>query len=72
MYENLKHIVDTLPELSGVYQYLNQKEEIIYVGKAKNLRKRVSSYFSKSLTSKKTAVLLKNISNIVYTVVDSE
>lgn len=70
--DSLKNKIDTLPELPGVYQYLNKKGEIIYVGKAKNLRKRVNSYFTKNHTSNKTAVLLKNIADILYAIVDSE
>ena len=69
---SLTEIVDALPNLPGIYQYLNNKNEIIYVGKAKNLRKRVQSYFNKNTHSTKTAVLVKNIANIIYTIVDSE
>ena len=73
MYENLKHIVDTLPELSGVYQYLNQKEEIIYVGKAKNLRNRLASYFGdKKNHTGKTKVLVRNADHIEFMIVETE
>ncbi len=68
----LKNIIDALPSDPGVYQYFNSAEEIIYIGKAKNLKKRVSSYFNKNQISIKTSTLVKNIANIKYTVVDSE
>lgn len=61
-----------LPENPGVYQYFNANDEIIYVGKAKNLKKRVSSYFNKIHDDGKTNVLVKNISYLRYIVVDSE
>jgi excinuclease ABC subunit C len=62
----------SLPEKPGVYQYLNAKDEIIYVGKAKNLKRRVSSYFNKEQQSTKTKVLVKQICDIKYIVVESE
>ena len=61
--KNIKEIVSNLPELPGVYQYFNSEGKIIYVGKAKNLRKRVSSYFSKVHENRKTYILVKKISN---------
>ncbi len=61
-----------LPENPGVYQYFNANDEIIYVGKAKNLKKRVNSYFNKIHDDNKTNVLVKNISYLRYIVVDSE
>ena len=64
--------LDTLPEKPGVYQFYNNKEEIIYVGKAKNLKKRVSSYFNKTHESSRTNVLVKNIASLKYIVVDTE
>ncbi|MEI7502691.1 MAG: excinuclease ABC subunit UvrC [Paludibacter sp.] len=64
--------VNSLPDKPGVYQYYNINEELIYVGKAKNLKKRVSSYFNKIHDSGKTNVLVKNISALRYIVVDSE
>lgn len=70
--ENIKLQVNTLPELPGVYQYFNIHDEIIYVGKAKNLKKRVSSYFSKVHDSGKTNVLVKNIASLKYIVVETE
>jgi len=62
----------SLPEVSGVYQYYDKSDRIIYVGKAKNLKKRVSSYFNKVHEYKKTNVLVKNIVRIEHIVVDTE
>jgi len=70
--ENLKQQVDSLPDQPGVYQYYNSMDEIIYVGKAKNLKKRVSSYFNKIHDSSKTNILVKNISYLKYIVVETE
>ncbi len=69
--KSLKLQVDMLPETPGVYQYFNDKDEIIYVGKAKNLKRRVSSYFNKNHDSRKTNVLVKNIAYLKYIVVDT-
>ena len=69
---HLKQIVLSLPDKPGVYQYLNDKGEIIYVGKAKKLKRRVSSYFNKEQQSIKTRVLVKQIADIKYIVVASE
>ena len=69
---SLKEQISMLPENPGVYQYFNANDEIIYVGKAKNLKKRVSSYFNKINDNGKTNVLVKNISYLRYIVVDSE
>ena len=68
----LKEQVNALPEKPGVYQYYNINDEIIYVGKAKNLKKRVSSYFNKIHDSGKTNVLVKNIESLKYIVVVTE
>jgi len=68
----LKEQVNALPDKPGVYQYFNAVEEIIYVGKAKNLKKRVTSYFNKIHDSGKTNVLVKNIVSLKYIVVDTE
>ncbi len=68
----LKEQVNALPEKPGVYQYYNINDEIIYVGKAKNLKKRVSSYFNKIHDSGKTNVLVKNIESLKYIVVETE
>jgi len=64
--------VKALPDRPGVYQYFNAGDEIIYVGKAKNLKKRVTSYFNKIHDSGKTNVLVKNIASLKYIVVDTE
>jgi excinuclease ABC subunit C len=64
--------LQTLPELPGVYQYFDKEGKILYVGKAKNLRKRVSSYFNKDQQSGKTRVLVKKIASIRHIVVNSE
>ncbi len=61
-----------LPDKPGIYQYLDQSNTIIYIGKAKNLRKRVSSYFSKNHDHRKTALLVRNIVDIKHMVVESE
>lgn len=68
----LKQIVHSLPEKPGSYQYYDENKKIIYVGKAKNLKRRVSSYFNKEQQSYKTAILVSKIQDISYTVVNSE
>ena len=68
----LKGIVLNLPEKPGSYQYYDDEGTIIYVGKAKNLKRRVSSYFNKEQQSRKTAMLVSKIRNITCTVVNSE
>lgn len=68
----LKGIVMSLPEKPGIYQYLDATETIIYVGKAKNLKKRVYSYFSKEHEDGKTRVLVSKIADIRYIVVNTE
>ena len=69
---NIKQIISNLPEQPGVYKYFDEKQEIIYVGKAKNLKKRVNSYFVKKHDNNKTNVLVSKIRNIQYTIVDTE
>ena len=69
---NFKIFLKSLPNSPGVYQFYNDKKEIIYVGKAKNLKKRVSSYFNKNHTNNKTRILVKNIFEIEYIVVNTE
>lgn len=64
--------IQTLPDSPGVYQYFNKEDKIIYVGKAKNLKKRVASYFTKNHDSGKTRVLVKNIVRIQHIVVNTE
>ena len=68
----LKGIVLNLPSNPGIYQYLNSEGVIIYVGKAKNLKRRVYSYFSKDHQSAKTRILVSKIADIRYIVVNSE
>lgn len=70
--EHLKGIISNLPETPGCYQYLNEEGVIIYVGKAKNLKRRVSSYFNKEQQSLKTRLLVAKIADIKYIVVNSE
>ena len=70
--EYLKGIVSNLPEKPGIYQYLNAEGTIIYVGKAKNLKRRVYSYFSKEHQPGKTRVLVSKIADIRYIVLNSE
>ena len=70
--EYLKNIVSNLPDSPGCYQYLNENEAIIYVGKAKNLKRRVSSYFNKEQQTLKTKLLVSKIADIKYVVVNSE
>ncbi|PKG44203.1 excinuclease ABC subunit UvrC [Psychroflexus sp. MES1-P1E] len=64
--------VKTLPESPGVYQYYDKDDRILYVGKAKNLKKRVSSYFNKQHDSHRIGVMVNKIKNIKHIVVDSE
>ena len=65
-------LLSTIPEKPGCYQYYDAKGTVIYVGKAKNLRKRISSYFQKEHENRKTRVLVKQIYDLRYIVVDSE
>jgi len=71
--KKLKEIISILPHSAGVYKYYSAEGELIYIGKAKNLKKRVASYFNKNqYDDKKTAVLVSRIADIQYTVVDTE
>lgn len=70
--EYIKTILAVVPEKPGCYEYFDEKGTIIYVGKAKNLKRRVSSYFNKQQDSNKTRVLVKQIRDIKYFVVDTE
>lgn len=70
--EHLRGIVLNLPETPGCYQYLDETGKIIYVGKAKNLKRRVSSYFNKEQQSNKTRLLVTKIRDIRYVVVKTE
>lgn len=69
---NFSSLLSILPETPGCYQYYDEKGTIIYVGKAKNLKRRVSSYFNKEHDNNKTRVLVKHIRDIKYIVVDTE
>lgn len=69
---HINSILQRIPEKPGVYQYYDTKGVIIYVGKAKNLHRRVNSYFQKDQQTNKTRQLVKHISDIKYIVVDSE
>lgn len=69
---NLKNIVLSMPEKPGSYQFYDEDHTIIYVGKAKNLKRRVSSYFHKEVDRYKTKVLVSKIMDISYTVVNTE
>ena len=71
MSDNSKLVLKTIPQSPGVYQFLNKDQKIIYVGKAKNLKKRVSSYFQKNLKSRKTINLVKYINSIEHVLVQS-
>lgn len=68
-FQKLSHKIPTQP---GIYKYYDANDILLYVGKAKNLRKRISSYFTKSLTSYKTHELVRRIRKIDFTIVDSE
>jgi len=70
--QSLNPEFSTLPNQPGVYQFFNESNKIIYIGKAKNLKKRVSSYFQKNVGSQKTKNLVKNIAEIKHVVVSSE
>ena len=70
--EHIHHLLSLLPDSPGVYQYFDKEGNIIYVGKAKNLKRRVSSYFNKTHESLRTTMLVRNICDIKYTVVGSE
>lgn len=69
---HIKSILSVIPDKPGCYQYYDEKGVIIYVGKAKNLKRRVASYFNKEHDSNKTRVLVKQIRDIKYIVVDTE
>jgi len=68
----LKSLVSILPDNPGIYQYYDHSGKIIYIGKAKNLKKRVASYFSKSHENRKTSLLVRSIADIKYMVVETE
>mgnify|MGYP001229890806 FL=1 len=70
--EHIKSLLKLIPEKSGVYRYYDKNETLLYVGKAKNLKKRVSSYFNKKQEHGKTKVLVSKIHDIKYVVVPTE
>ena len=70
--EFLRSLVSVLPDQPGIYQYFDNTGKIIYVGKAKNLKKRVASYFTKNHQNRKTALLVRNIADIKHMVVETE
>lgn len=70
--KEFQQIVHTLPQQPGIYKYYDEANLLLYVGKAKNLRKRISSYFSKTFTTYKTHELVQRIHQIAFTIVGSE
>ncbi|MDE3247933.1 MAG: excinuclease ABC subunit C [Bacteroidota bacterium] len=70
--QEFQQIAHTIPLHPGIYKYFSRSNELLYVGKAKSLRKRVSSYFSKTIVSYKTHELVRHIHRIEFTIVDSE
>src|SRR6476620_11245808 len=68
-FQQISHKIPTEP---GIYKYYDSKDELLYVGKAKNLRKRVSSYFTKTFTNYKTHELVQRIRRVEFTIVNSE
>lgn len=70
--QEFQHIASTIPLQPGIYKYFDEGDELLYVGKAKSLRKRVASYFSKTFTSYKTHELVQRIRRIEFTIVNSE
>ncbi len=70
--EEFQHIAKGIPQEPGIYKYYNAGNELLYVGKAKNIRKRVSSYFNKTYTNYKTHELVRRIHHIEFTIVNSE
>jgi len=69
---NNQHFLDTLPQTPGIYRYYDENGQLLYVGKAKNIKKRVSSYFSHKAVNRKTAELVSRIHDIRFTIVHSE
>ena len=70
--KQIKDLIYGLPEKPGIYQFYNSCNSVIYIGKAKNIKRRVSSYFRKRHDNNKTAMLVRNISDIKYLVVETE
>ena len=72
-YNHLKSVIEILPDKPGIYQFIDKKDDIIYIGKAKNLKKRVTSYFNKTFfENRKLYVLVKKIADIKFIVVGTE
>jgi excinuclease ABC subunit C len=67
-----QHIAHSIPLSPGIYKYYDKNGKLLYVGKAKELRKRIGSYFSKTFTTYKTHELVQHIHRIEFTIVDSE
>src|SRR3982750_3497595 len=70
--EQFQQIAHTIPHQPGIYKYFDESGQLLYVGKAKDLRKRVTSYFIKTFTSYKTYELVQRIHHIEFTIVNSE
>lgn len=70
--EYLKSLVSAMPDQPGIYQYFDSTGRVIYVGKAKNLKKRVASYFTKTHQNRKTSLLVRNITDIKHMIVETE
>lgn len=70
--QNIRKLLKTLPTQSGVYRFFDKDNNIIYIGKAKNLKNRVASYFNKEHSHRKLRTLVASIADIAYTIVDSE
>jgi excinuclease ABC subunit C len=70
--EQFQQLSHTIPLQPGIYKYFDSANELIYVGKAKSLRKRIASYFSKTFVGQKTHELVKRINHIEFTIVDNE
>src|SRR5215471_3393077 len=70
--EEFQKISGTIPSEPGIYKYFDAKNELLYVGKAKSLRKRVGSYFTRAFTNYKTHELVQRIIRMEFTIVDSE
>ena len=70
--QQFQQLAHTLPHQPGIYKYYNAENVLLYVGKAKDLRKRIGSYFSKTFTTYKTHELVQRIHTIEFTIVDSE
>ena len=69
---HIQNLLKTLPHKPGVYQHIDKDGNILYIGKAKDLKKRVSSYFTKSVTSARIAVMVKKVADIRTIITDSE